>query len=154
MLVAKMLSPADAEENPTTQQFVKVGQAALMEGWLSNIPFITTILFFSSIISGFMYRWWGGILIFAVAIILGALTKILWTRPVSYYLPFLYHKMVNRACDYRAKNDSGRAEAAESYCEDLKQIMAVYQNSKARPPRAKELAAIPYGDLYYWRESR
>jgi hypothetical protein len=152
MWVAKMLTSPDAEENKTTQQFVKMGQAALMEGWLSNIPFVTTIVFFSSILSGFMYRWWGGVVICCVSVVLGALTKSLYRRPVSYYLPLLFHKMVNRAVDYRAKNDIERSEASDSYCEDLKQIIVLYQNSPVKPPSAKELERIPYGDLYYWRE--
>ncbi len=43
MWVAKMLAPTDTVEGESTKQFLKVGQAALMEGWLSNVPFITTI---------------------------------------------------------------------------------------------------------------
>ena len=108
MWVAKILMPSDVENNDMTKQFLKVGQAALMEGWLSNIPFIASLLYFASIVAGFFYHWWGGILMYFVATILGMFTKRLWVRSVSYYLPFLYHKMLNRAIDYKAKNDIAR----------------------------------------------
>jgi len=108
MWVAKILMPSDFENNDMTKQFLKVGQAALMEGWLSNIPFIASLLYFASIVAGFFYHWWGGILMYFVATILGMFTKRLWVRSVSYYLPFLYHKMLNRAIDYKAKNDIAR----------------------------------------------
>ena len=87
---------------------------------------------------------------FFVAATLGTLTKIVWLRPVSYYLPLLHHKMVNRAADYKTKNDVDRLEASESYCKDLQRIIFLYQDSKTRPPTAKQLKEIPYGDLYYW----
>jgi hypothetical protein len=150
MWVAKILAPTDLENNATSKQFLKMGQAALMEGWLSNVPFITTILLFSSIIIGFAHSWWGGILMLFVSIILGALTQTLWTRPVSHYLLFLYHKMVNRAADYKTKNDLERLKAAESYCNDLQQIILLYHNCQLRPPTRKELNRVPCGDLYYW----
>ena len=150
--VAKILAPIDIEENETTKQFLKFGQAALMEGWLSNIPFIATIVFFSSIIIGFIYHWWVGIIMYFISITLGVLTKILWGRSVSYYLPLLYHKMVNRTAYYKTKNDVDRLEAAESYCRDLEQIISLYQNSRLRPPTPKQLKDIPFGDLHYWLE--
>jgi len=51
--VAKMVAPADTAEGETAKQFLKLGQAALMEGWLSNVPFITYSIFFSSVIVAF-----------------------------------------------------------------------------------------------------
>jgi Restriction endonuclease len=71
MWVAKVLMPADTEENETTKQSLKFGQAALMEGWLSNVPFITTITFFCSIVLAFFYHWWAATLLFFVATVLG-----------------------------------------------------------------------------------
>ena len=152
MWVAKILLPTNIEENETTKQFLKMGQAALMEGWLSNIPFITTILFFSSIITGFIYHWWGGILIYFVLVTLGVMTKMFLGHSVSYYLPLLFYKMANRALDYKTRNDTKRLEASESYCKDLQKIIALYQGSRLRPPTSKQLKNIPYGDLYYWLE--
>ena len=150
--VAKILAPTDIEDDETTMQFLKFGQAALMEGWLSNIPLISSIVFFSSIIIGFIYHWWIGIIMYFISITLGELTKILWGRSVSYYLFLLYHKMVNRTADYKTKNDVDRSEAAESYCRDLEQIIVLYQDSRLRPPTPKQLKDIPFGDLYYWLE--
>lgn len=151
--VAKILAPADTEEGETAKRFVKFGQAALMEGWLSNIPFIASILFFASIVVSFFYHWWAAILMYFVAVTLGVLTKLLWGRSVSYYLLFIHHKMVNRAVDYKRDNDAERFEAADSYCKDLRQIMLLYDGSELRPPTPKQLKDVPYGDLSYWLEA-
>jgi|ERR1019366_8937597 hypothetical protein len=152
MWVAKILTAPETEDNETSRQFIKIGQAALMDGWLSNIPFIATILFLSSIVVGFICSWWVGILMYFVSVVLGVLTKLIFMRSVSYYLPLLHHKMVNRELDYKRQGDASRAQAAESYCKDLLQIMHIYQNARLRPPTAKQLTHVPYGDLHYWLE--
>ncbi|MEP6810676.1 MAG: hypothetical protein ABI992_10565 [Chthoniobacterales bacterium] len=152
MWTAKILAPVDSEDNASTKQFLKIGQAALMEGWLSNIPIISTIAFFSAIAFGFFCKWWMSIVVYFVAVTLGVLAKLLFTRPVSHYLPLLHHKMLNRQIDYRKSNDIERAEAAESYCLDLAELICIYQDSSIRPPSAKQLLQIPYGDRYYWLE--
>ena len=41
---AKMFTPPDADEE-SARRVMKFGQAALMEGWLGNIPFINSIVF-------------------------------------------------------------------------------------------------------------
>jgi len=151
MWVAKMLAPKDIGESQEASQFLKVTQAALMEGWLSNVPFLDMLLLLSSVIAGFIYSWWGGFLALLVAVIFGELTKIFWLRSVSYYLYLLHHKMVNRLADYKAKNDSVRVEASESCCKDLEQIIVLYHGAGLRPPTQKQLAHIPYGDMGYWR---
>jgi hypothetical protein len=150
--VAKILAPADLDQldADSRKQFLRVGQAALMEGWLSNVPFGNTILLISATIIGFFHSWWRGIVVFLAAVVLGELARILWLRSVSHYLLFLLHKMTNRASDYRAKNDVERSEACESFCRDLQQIIAIYQGSRLRPPSSKQLANVPYGDWYYW----
>ncbi|MHB8853593.1 MAG: hypothetical protein ACYC6P_09600 [Ignavibacteriaceae bacterium] len=148
--VAKILAPADAKENDSTKQFLKISQAALMEGWLSYIPFITSILLYTCIIIGFIYSWWGGILMYFISATLGVIAKIFMVRSVSYYLPILYHKMLNRAVDYKMKNDIERFNASQSYCNDLEQIIAIYQDSQLKPPTKKQLKEIPFGDLFFW----
>jgi hypothetical protein len=153
MWVAKVLMPADTEENETTKQSLKFGQTALMEGWLSNVPFITTITFICSIVLAFFTHWWAAIVLFFVAAVLGVLTKLFWGRSVSYYLVLIHHKMVHRAMDYKRDNDMERFEAAESYCKDLKRIMLLYQGSQLRPPTPKQLKEIPYGDVCNWLEA-
>jgi hypothetical protein len=152
MWVAKILAPPESEDNAATKQFLKMGQAALMEGWLSNIPFFTTITFFSAIIFGFLWHWWMAIVVYVIAVFLGVFTKLLFMRPVSHYLPLLHHKMLNRQIDYKKDNDIERAEAAESYCRDLVELIHIYQGSSLRPPSTKQLTQIPYGDRYYWLE--
>jgi hypothetical protein len=150
MWVAKMLAPTDVGENESTKQFLKFGQAALMEGWLSNIPFIATVFFFSSVIVAFFWHWWGAIVMFFVSITLGVFTKLFWGRSVSYYLSLLYHKMVHSAANYKRDSDVERSEAAESYCKDLEEIMSIYHAARLRPPTPKQLKDVPSGDLYYW----
>ena len=149
---AKIFGPPESGDNATTKQFLKMGQAALMEGWLSNIPFITSIAFFSAIGLGFFCHWWMAIVIYFGGVALGFLTKLLFMRSVSHYLVFLHHKMLNRQIDYKKDNDIERAEAAESYCRDLAELIYIYQDSSLRPPSAKQLLQIPYGDRYYWLE--
>ena len=151
--VAKILLPADFEENPSSKQALIIGQAALMEGWLSNLPFVSTLLLIASLIFGFLNSWWAGIVIPFSAIVLGTILKLVFTRPVGYYLHMLYHKMVNRAADYRAKNDYERSEAAQSYCDDLVNLIALYESSNVRPPNPNQLKNNPYGDIYYWLEN-
>ncbi len=148
--VAKILTPPDIEDDDTAQQFQKLGQAALLEG--SSAPAITLILFFSSVVSGFIYSWWGGILVFFVSITLGMLAKARWGRSVSYYLLLLYQKMANRAANYRMRNDIDRLEASQSYCEDLLKLIALYEGSRLRPPTPKQLKHNPGGDPRYWLE--
>ena len=152
MWVAKVLLPPDSEDNDTTRQYLKVHQSALMEGWLSNVPLITGMLGFGAIISGFVYRWWGAFVIYLVIGIFSGVAKQVFTRSVSHYLVFLLQKMVNRATDYRIRSDFERAEAAESYCGDVANLMAIYQESSVKPPTAAQLKRVPYGDLYYWFE--
>jgi hypothetical protein len=150
--VAKMLTPPDADEE-SAQRLRKFGQAALMEGWLSNIPFIMSVVFFGAIILAFFYHWWAAIIIYFAATILGVLMKLFWGRSVSYYLSFIHHKMVNRKANYKRDNDVERFEAADSYCTDLQRIMFLYDGLRLRPPTPKQLKDVPNGDLSYWLEA-
>ena len=92
------------------------------------------------------------IVIYFIAVVFSVLTKLLFMRSVSHYLPLLHHKMLHRQIDYKKDNDIERAEAADSYCRDLAELIYIYQDSSIRPPSAKELLQIPYGDRYYWLE--
>ena len=150
--VAKMLTPPDADKE-SAKRLMKFGQAALMEGWLSNVPFITVIVFFGAIILSFFYHWWAAIIMYFAATAPGVLTKLFWGRSVSYYLSFIHHKMVNRATDYKRDNDAERFEAADSYCKDLQQVMFLYDGSGLRPPTPKQLKDVPNGDVSYWLEA-
>ena len=119
MWVAKVLAPGEIDDDETSKRFLKVSQAALMEGWLSNVPFIASIFFFSSLVVAFLYHWWAPILIFFVTTLVGVLLKLFFGRSVSYYLSFLHHKMANRIADYKRDGDFERLDAAQSYCKDL-----------------------------------
>jgi hypothetical protein len=154
MWVAKVLAPDDIGDDETSQQFVKFGQAALMHGWLSNIPFISSVFFFSSLIIAFFYHWWAPILVFIVTAFIGFALKLFWGRSVSYYLSLLHHKMLNRTLDYKRDNDSERWKMGESYCDDLEELMVIYHDSRLRPPTPKQLKNVPFGDRYFWLEHR
>jgi hypothetical protein len=151
--VAKILASADIEQTETTKLLSEFGKAALKEGWLGNIPFITGILFWCSIILSFFYHWWAAIAMYFVAIVLGVLTKLFWGRSVSFYLSLIEHKMLNRVADYKRYNDTERLEAAECYCKDLQRIILLYEGSGLRPPTPKQLKDIPSGDLSYWLDA-
>lgn len=58
--------------------------------------------------------------------------------------------MINRAADYKQKNDIARLEACESVNKDLIKLIAIYGSTNIKPPTEKELKGIPYGDLYDW----
>lgn len=150
MWVAKILTPENTNDSAAVKQSIKFGQAALMDGWLNNIPFLASILAFGSIVVAFCFHWWAGIAMFIFAIILGSFTKLLFLRPVAYYLMFLNHKMLNRRADYKGKNDVERFEASDSFCRDLETILLIYQDSQLRPPTPKQLKDIPCGDINYW----
>jgi len=150
MWVSKILAPSETEDNDYGKHFLKMGQAALMKGWLSNIPFFTNILFCLCIVVGFLYSWWGGILMLFILLIFGSLANLFMIRSVSYYLVFISHKMVNRAVYYKRKNDIERYNASESYCKDLQIIINIYQDSQIKPPNSKQLKKNPFGDIHYW----
>ena len=150
MWAAKIMAPNGVDDNEDTAQLLKFGQAALMEGWLSNVPLISMVFFYTSVIVAFFYHWWAAILMFFFAITLGVFTKLFWGGSVSYYLSFLYHKLVHRAANYKRDNDTERSEAAESTLRDLEEIMSIYHGSRLRPPTPKQLRDMPHGDLYYW----
>jgi len=147
--VAKILCPPE-EETDMTKQVLKIYQAALLEGWPSNFPFVSSILSVSCIIIGFFYSWWGGFLAYTILALSSGLTRFFFTRSVSYYLLVLYNRMSNRTADYKRDNDTERAEAAEETCKELEEIIFTYKDSRLKPPGAKQLKAIPYGDLFYW----
>jgi hypothetical protein len=153
MWVAKILAPENMKDNTNeTKLFLKTGQAALMEGWLSTVPFITSILSILSIISGFIYNWWAGFLIFFILFFFGTIAIGIWNRSVEYYLILIYHKMVNRFADYEKTNDYERADAAKSYIKDLEMIMLLYKDSHLKPPTTKQFKKIPFGNVSYWLE--
>ena len=41
---AKVLTPDGAKDDDLGRQYLRISQAALMYGWLSNVPFYTSIL--------------------------------------------------------------------------------------------------------------
>ncbi len=150
MWVSKMLAPNHIEDGETSKQMLKVGQAALMDGWLSNIPFLASIFLFGGIIVACFVKWWFGIIAFLFMVIVGAVASLIFIRSVSFYLSLISHRMSNRSADYKKKQDWERYEASESYNKDLMEITTIYYNSRLKPPTEKELKKMPYGDLYYW----
>ena len=147
---AKVMAPADSGDNDTTKQFLRIGQNALMDGWLSNVPFIDSIALYAALVFAAIYHWWAVPIAFLVAVFIGTVAKMIWGRSVSHYLMFMYVKLVNRAVNYKQKNDYERAEACESTASELQQIIVVYMNTSLRPPTAKQLKTMPYGDVSFY----
>jgi hypothetical protein len=121
-----------------------------MDGWLSNVPFFNSIALVAALVLAALYHWWAAPIAFVGAVFIGTLTKIIWGRSVSHYLMFMHHRLLNRAATYKQKNDNERAEAAESTASELQQIIAIYMNTSLRPPTAKQLQAMPYGDVNFY----
>lgn len=154
MWVTKILAPTEFEDNDSSKQFMKIGQSALMQGWLSNIPFFTSTLFFSSIVISFFYSWWAGILMYIILGVFSAVMKLFFYGSVSSYLPYLYSKMLSVAADCKMKNDTMRYEASESFCRDLEKIIEIYKDASIKPPTKEELKEIPFGDIYFLIDSK
>src|ERR1039458_1899836 len=147
---AKVMAPPGSGDNDATKQYLRFAQAALMDGWLSNVPFFNTVALVAALVFAALYHWWAVLIVFAVAVFIGTLTKIIWGRSVSNYLLFMHARLLNRAATYRRKNDNERAEAGESMANELQQVIAVYMNASLRPPTAKQLQAMPYGDVSFY----
>ena len=147
---AKVMAPPESGDNDFTKQYLRVAQAALMYGWLSNVPFFNSIALVAALVFAALYHWWAVFIVFVVAVFIGTSTKIIWGRSVSHYLLYMHARLLNRAATYRQKNDNERAEAAESMANELQLIIAVYTNASLRPPTAKQLQAMPYGDVSFY----
>jgi hypothetical protein len=147
---AKVMAPPGSGDNDTTKQYLRFAQAALMDGWLSNVPFFSYNALVAALVFAALYHWWAVFIVFVVAVFIGTLTKMIWGRSVSHYLLYMHARLLNRAANYRQKNDNERAEAAESTASELQQIIAVYMNASLRPPTAKQLKAMPYGDVSFY----
>jgi len=102
--IAKALAPENGDIE-FSESAMKYGQAALMDGWLSNVPFFTYAIFILSIVTAFLYHWWAAIIIYFVSIVLAVIAKLFWVRSVSYYLLLFYQKMTNRLADYKGTAD-------------------------------------------------
>jgi hypothetical protein len=151
--VAKTLAPLDMPEGDSASQFLKFGQAALLDGWPSNIPFVSSIFFFSAIICGFAYRWWAGFGVYFVLAVASTFTRAVSGRSASYYIALLYHRMSNRSADYKRQGDTERFQASQSYCSDLEAIMALYMDSGLKPPTPRQLKQLPYGNPGSWLDT-
>lgn len=147
---AKAMAPPGSGDNDFTKQYLRFTQAALMDGWLSNMPFFSYNALVAALVFAALYHWWSALIVFVVAVFIGTLTKMIWGRSVTHSLLYMHARLLNRAATYRQKNDNERAEAAESMASELQQIIAVYMNTSLRPPTAKQLQAMPYGDVSFY----
>ncbi len=150
MWLAKIIGPPRTDDPKVDRLNLKIGQAALMDGWLSNIPFVESILLPVATIVGFIYAWWAGPAVFIFDIFLGVLANLVYGRSCSHYLYLIHMKMCNRVADYLAKADETRSEAAQSMLIDIEKVMSVYHESRLRPPNSNQLRAIEFGDIYGW----
>jgi hypothetical protein len=147
---AKVLAPDGIQDDDLGRQYLRVAQAALMDGWLSSVPFYTMILGVGAIATAFFYHWWAAIIIIFLEAIFVAVSKLFFGRPVSYYLSFLRHKLANRVADYRRDNDFERAEAAALTCSGIESLMSMYAGHHVAPPTERHLKIIPFGDKGFW----
>jgi hypothetical protein len=151
---AKMMVPLGSEDNDSTKQYLRFAQAALLDGWLSNVPLFNSIALVAALIFAALFHWWAALIAFAGAMFICALTKILWGRSVSHYLMFMHHRLLNRAAAFRQMNDNERAEPCECMANELQHIIVDYMNAPLRPPTAKQLRAMPYGDVNFYLNAK
>ena len=97
---AKVMAPPGSGDNDTTKQYLRFAQAALTDGWLSNVPFFNTIAMVAALVFAALYHWWAVLIVFAVAVFIGTLTKVIWVRSVSHYLLYMHARLLNRAATY------------------------------------------------------
>jgi hypothetical protein len=147
--VAKVLMDPHSKDSSETKLILKTNQAALMKGWLSNLPFFNSIIFISVIIFAIIYCWWIGIIITVLTGMAGGISKLFFTKSITFYLLLIHSKLVNREADYKTKNDFERANAAHSLSRDLEKIIAVYKDSGIKAPSDIQINENPYGDIYY-----
>jgi len=134
-----MSFPRGSGDHDSTKQYLRFAQAALMDGWLSDVPFFIPIALVAALVFTALYHWWAALIVFVLAVFIGTLTK---GRSGSYYLMFMHAQLLSRAATYKHKNDNERAEAAQSMASELEQIIAVYMFTRLRPPTAKQLQAM------------
>lgn len=152
--IAKIMMPQGSEKIIESKSILKENQAALMDGWPSNFPFIAYLLPIASIIIGFIYSWWGGIVMIVIVIFCGAVAEFIFRRPLTYYLLIYLGRMANRFANYKKNNDLVRAAATEVFTDKIKEILNIYLGSGIGVPDSKEIKDNPYGDISFLLISR
>ena len=123
-----------------------------MHGFPSNVPFTITLLCVGSIVMGFFYRWWGGVVVYGVYGFTMGTVVYFYKEPVSKYLIYFLGRMSNRVADYKKNNDFERAEAAELMVKDLSEVLALYLDSGVKVPTEKQIKDNPLGDMRFLLE--
>lgn len=148
--VAKILVDESMSDMPQLKMLLRSHQAALMDGWLSNVPFISTLCVLSSLVIAFFAHWWLGITVILSVAIGGFLVRAFFGRTVGTYVAMLYGKMSNRVANFRRDGDVDRLAAGEEYLEKLREILLLYAEPRIRPPTPKQLKTCPLGDATWW----
>ncbi|MDP4284285.1 MAG: hypothetical protein Q8891_07660 [Bacteroidota bacterium] len=147
--IAKIMMSEGDQNILESKGLLKANQAVLMEGWPSNILFITYLLPIASIIIGFIYSWWGGIIMMLSVALCGSVAEFFFRRPLTYYVLIYLSRMANRFADYKKNNDSVRADAIELFSDKIKEILTIYFGSGIGVPTSKKINENPYGDIYF-----
>jgi hypothetical protein len=151
MWIAKITAPDTLIDGPDTKHLLKMSQAAIMDGWPSNVPFYTTIVGVAAIICAIIYHWWMGIAMYFILIIGVLIAKRIIRKPASFFIAFLLNRMANRVADYKRDNDTEREEASRETKEELQIVYDLYSNTGIPTPTKAVIKANPYGDLFFLR---
>jgi len=149
---AKIFVDESLSDMPQIPMLLRGHRAALMDGWLSNVPFISTTCMFSSVVAAFFAHWWLGITVILAIAIGGFLVRQFFGRTAGTYLMMIYGKMANRVANYRRDGDADRLAAGEEYLEKLRGLLILYAEPRIRPPTPKQLKSCPYGNASWWLE--
>jgi hypothetical protein len=151
--IGRALTDPEFETTGGSLALPKITQAALMEGFPSNMYLITA---FSPYVSGalsgvigFLYSWWVAVFIFLGSPLVSILIARKSSRDIEHFIMYLMHRIANRTANYKVKGDKNRIEAGESIYNDLSKLLSIYANSGVKAPSAKLAGSAPCGDPSY-----
>jgi len=122
-------------------------QAALMDGWPSNIGLLLNLPFIAAAL-GFVYAWWGGILVFAVSMAVSTLAgrTPLASNKLERYLVLLWGHAQQRAADYQMRGDRDPANAVRYLSNEVQTLLSLYAGSGVKAPDVLEAKQTRFGD--------
>jgi hypothetical protein len=147
--IAKIREPKGTLDNEETNITLLQKDVKIMSIDLVLKPTMNTVFLLAGIIMGFLYKWWGGLLVIAITRLLKEVTILYLTPSLAYYLK-RNRRIVMKKIEGFKEDDEDELEEYKKYLADLEKILVIYKDSKLKPPDSRELRDIPYGDINYF----
>ncbi len=150
------------------KESVIAAQANLQGGWFILFQVVPYLIFFTGMILGFIYHWWGGFVAFGTGYLLNIVTVNYLTPSLFYYLKLYHKQLLKEEKEWKqkaAKEDAEEMEEEEEEKEALvieefvkhkracEEALVIYKDSRLKPPTVEDLDGIPYGDAHYLIEN-